>query len=104
MSKDNWTDKDIADYQALIEQSERSKEAIEKGECWHIGNIWTLKRVFEMKSQLQKLQEENTRLNEAIVKCFEPHNIECDGAWCQGCWKDILRPIKDKWLGELNKK
>lgn len=27
------------------------------------------------------------KLNEA----FLPQNQECDGAFCQGCWKDVIR-------------
>lgn len=27
------------------------------------------------------------KLNEA----FSPKNIECDGAFCTGCWKDVVR-------------
>lgn len=29
------------------------------------------------------------KLNEA----FLPKNIECDGSFCQGCWKDIIREV-----------
>lgn len=37
-----------------------------------------------------KDQEKETliaKLNEA----FLPKNIECDGTYCMGCWKDIVR-------------
>lgn len=28
-----------------------------------------------------------------LNKCFEKGNQECDGAHCQGCWKDIVRSV-----------
>jgi hypothetical protein len=32
-------------------------------------------------------QEIINKLNEA----FLPKNLECDGASCTGCWKDVIR-------------
>lgn len=34
------------------------------------------------------------QINELMVqlqKAFLPENIECDGAFCMGCWKDVVR-------------
>ena len=36
-----------------------------------------------------RVKEKVSELN----KCFEKGNQECDGAHCQGCWKDIVRSV-----------
>lgn len=33
------------------------------------------------------MEEIIKKLNE----CFLPHNVECDGSYCTGCWKDVVR-------------
>ena len=33
----------------------------------------------------------NWRVITTLNQCFEPKNLECDGAVCLGCWKDIVR-------------
>ena len=45
-----------------------------------------------------RVKEKVSELN----KCFEKGNQECDGAHCQGCWKDIVRSVI-KSLTKINK-
>ncbi len=50
------------------------------------------------KSEVSK--EVIAKLNE----CFLPQNIECDGATCTGCWKDVVREVIKMIESTSNKK
>lgn len=43
-------------------------------------------------SEIERLKAELSEIRSAIDKALLPENIECDGAHCHGCYKDILRP------------
>lgn len=49
-------------------------------------------RFEEEQSKAESLKAELEEVRGAIKKALKPENIECDGAHCQGCYKDILRP------------
>ena len=36
-------------------------------------------------------EEQIKQILEELQKAFLPKNIECDGAHCIGCWKDVVR-------------
>jgi hypothetical protein len=36
-------------------------------------------------------EEQIKEILEELQKAFLPKNIECDGAHCIGCWKDVVR-------------
>lgn len=36
-------------------------------------------------------EEQVNELMVQLQKAFLPENSECDGAFCMGCWKDIVR-------------
>jgi hypothetical protein len=41
------------------------------------------------------------QVNEIMVllqQSFLPENIECDGAYCMGCWKDVVRETLKKMV------
>jgi predicted RNase H-like nuclease (RuvC/YqgF family) len=35
-----------------------------------------------------------------LEQCFLPNNLECDGAICQGCWKDLVNKAIKKLKNE----
>lgn len=35
--------------------------------------------------------ENNQAIIDKLNQAFLPENVECDGAFCMGCWKDIVR-------------
>lgn len=49
-----------------------------------------------------RISELEAKVKDAAVKlneCFIPKNIECDGGFCVGCWKDVVREV----INSLNK-
>ena len=84
------------------QQSEisRLKMQVESGNAiYHVykSNISAEKKLREMdanifKDEIERLKAELEEMRGAIKKSLKPENIECDGAHCQGCYKDILRP------------
>ena len=46
-------------------------------------------------------QEQVNELMVLLQQSFLPENIECDGAHCMGCWKDVVRETLKK-MANLN--
>ena len=43
-------------------------------------------------------QEQVNELMVLLQQSFLPENIECDGAHCMGCWKDVVRETLKKMI------
>jgi hypothetical protein len=43
-------------------------------------------------------EEQVDELMVLLQKSFLPENLECDGAHCMGCWKDIVRETLKKMV------
>ena len=43
-------------------------------------------------------QEQVNELMVLLQQSFLPENIECDGAYCMGCWKDVVRETLKKMI------
>jgi hypothetical protein len=41
-------------------------------------------------------QEQVNEIMVYLQKATLPENIECDGAYCMGCWKDVVRETLKK--------
>lgn len=41
-------------------------------------------------------QEQVNEIMVLLQQSFLPENIECDGAYCMGCWKDVVRETLKK--------
>ena len=42
------------------------------------------------------IEEQVNDLMVLLQQSFLPENIECDGAYCMGCWKDVVRETLKK--------
>ena len=43
-------------------------------------------------------QEQVNEIMVLLQQSFLPENIECDGAYCMGCWKDVVRETLKKMV------
>jgi peptidoglycan hydrolase CwlO-like protein len=50
-----------------------------------------------------ELKEAADEMAKDITKSLLPENIECDGAHCMGCYKDVLRNTVNKYKHLTNK-
>lgn len=69
-------------------------EPINKGTEYFYNSNSVIESMQEIATSQQIIEQ--LRVKEKVSelnKCFEKGNQECDGAYCQGCWKDIVRSV-----------
>jgi len=49
-----------------------------------------------LKAKIEQIRKEQLDIASDLDCCFKNGNDQCDGDFCQGCWKDIVRESSKK--------
>lgn len=87
--------------QAVLDAMQEYTDLCQSANMERIRELESLLQLSEAKVKLNyqdaknlegKIKEASEKLNEV----FLPKNLECDGPYCIGCWKDVVREVLNK--------